>query len=141
MINLYFLNNGIQQSLTLKDKLKLLKTIEEDPENIEKEVKTFYNLLVKGTPSSDLPLTPEALDKLKIIASEYSLPLHKITFKIRNGSVHQEILEEAKKIDADAIVMMATKPGLSSYFISSTAERVIRHAKCSVFIIRLNDNN
>ena len=83
----------------------------------------------------------EALDKLKIIASEYSLPLHKITFKIRNGSVHQEILEEAKKIDADAIVMMATKPGLGSYFISSTAERVIRHAKCSVFIIRLNDNN
>lgn len=65
MINLYFLTNGIQQSLTLKDKLKLLKTLEEDPENIEKEVKTFYNLLVKGIPSHDLPLTPEALDKLK----------------------------------------------------------------------------
>lgn len=80
----------------------------------------------------------DALNKLKEIALEYELPNERLSFKIRNGSVHQEILDESKKIDSDAIVMMATKPGLSSYFISTTAERVIRHAKCSVFVIRLD---
>jgi universal stress protein F len=80
----------------------------------------------------------DALGSLQEIANKYSLDEENLSFKIRNGSVHQEILEESKKIDSDAIVMMATKPGLSSYFISTTAERVIRHANCSVFVIRLN---
>lgn len=65
MINLYLSSNGIQQSVTLKDKLRLLKTLEEDPENIEKEVKSFYNLLLGGTHVSDLPITPEAIEKLR----------------------------------------------------------------------------
>ncbi|MGB5868504.1 MAG: universal stress protein [Arcobacteraceae bacterium] len=78
----------------------------------------------------------EALTKLKEIAKNFELPEDRVSFRIKEGTVHTEILEEAKKIDADAIVMMATRPGLGSYFISSTAERVIRHAKCSVFVIR-----
>ncbi|RXJ65309.1 hypothetical protein CRV08_15530 [Halarcobacter ebronensis] len=82
----------------------------------------------------------EALDKLKEIANIHSLPLDKVSFKIKDGVIHDEILNESKKLNADAIVMMATKPGLGSYFISSTAERVIRHAKCSVFVIRLDKN-
>jgi nucleotide-binding universal stress UspA family protein len=32
--------------------------------------------------------------------------------------------------------MMAGTPGLSSYIIGSNAERVVRHAECSVFIVR-----
>jgi len=31
---------------------------------------------------------------------------------------------------------MASKPGLANYFIGSSAERVVRHAGCSVFVIR-----
>ena len=79
-----------------------------------------------------------ALERLKEIAEQYSLPMDKLSLIVKSGSVHQEILKEAEKMKVDAIVMMATKPGLSSYFISSTAERVIRHAHCSVFIIRLD---
>lgn len=80
-----------------------------------------------------------ALIELKKIAKKHNLPEDKISFNIRDGSAHREILEEARKIKADAIVMMATKPGLGSYFISSTSERVVRHAACSVFVIRLTD--
>ncbi len=80
----------------------------------------------------------DAVSKLQEIANKYSLPEKKLSYSIRNGSVHQEILEESKSIDSDAIVMMATKPGLKNYFISSTSERVIRHADCSVFVIRLD---
>lgn len=81
----------------------------------------------------------DAFISLKNIAKKHSLPEDKISFHIRDGSAHREILEEARRINADAIVMMATKPGLSSYFISSTPERVVRHAGCSVFVIRLTD--
>ncbi|NVJ54602.1 MAG: universal stress protein [Campylobacteraceae bacterium] len=81
----------------------------------------------------------DAFITLKNIAKKHSLPEDKISFHIRDGSAHREILEEARRINADAIVMMATKPGLSSYFISSTPERVVRHAACSVFVIRLTD--
>lgn len=80
-----------------------------------------------------------ALEELKAIAQKHALPLDKVTFKIKEGVAHREILQSAQKMKADAIVMMATKPGLGSYFISSTAERVIRHANCSVFVIRLTE--
>lgn len=80
----------------------------------------------------------DAVRKLREIANKYSLPEEKLSYSIRNGSVHQEILEESNSINSDAIVMMATKPGLKSYFISTTSERVIRHADCSVFVIRLD---
>ena len=81
-----------------------------------------------------------ALNKLKEIAMEHSLPLDKISFNVKTGSVHQVVLDEATNIKADAIVMMSSKPGISSYFISTTAERVIRHSDCSVFVIRLDKN-
>ena len=83
----------------------------------------------------------DAFIELKNIAENHNLPKDKLSFNIRDGSAHREILEEARRINADAIVMMATKPGFGSYFISSTSERVIRHAACSVFVIRLTDYN
>jgi universal stress protein F len=82
----------------------------------------------------------EALVKLKEIADKYSLPREKVIFKIREGVSHQEIIEEAKKIKADTIIMMASRPGLKSYFIGTTAERVMRHANCSVFVLRHTNN-
>ena len=81
----------------------------------------------------------DAFIALKKIAKKHSLPEEKLTFNIRDGSAHREIIEEARRINADAIVMMATKPGIGNYFISSTAERVVRHVACSVFVIRLTD--
>ncbi|MGI1668740.1 MAG: universal stress protein [Neptuniibacter sp.] len=54
----------------------------------------------------------------------------------REGTAHDQILESAKELQVDAIAMMARKPGISSYFIGSNAERVVRHAPCSVFVIR-----
>ncbi|MBM96930.1 MAG: hypothetical protein CMI09_13920 [Oceanospirillaceae bacterium] len=55
---------------------------------------------------------------------------------VRRGSIHEQILEEAQKVKADTIVMMAQKPGIGSYFVGSNAERVVRHAHCSVMVLR-----
>ncbi|MDO6806230.1 universal stress protein, partial [Wenyingzhuangia sp. 1_MG-2023] len=56
--------------------------------------------------------------------------------RVRRGVVHQKILEEAGSRYADIIVMMAQKPGQGRYSIGSNAERVVRHAKCSVMVVR-----
>jgi nucleotide-binding universal stress UspA family protein len=57
---------------------------------------------------------------------------------VRAGTAHEQILEESRQIKADAIVMMARRPGLASYFVGSNAERVVRHAKCTVLVLRGN---
>lgn len=54
----------------------------------------------------------------------------------REGIPHDQILETAKYLGIEVIVMMASKPGMCSYFIGSNSERVVRHAHCSVFVIR-----
>jgi len=59
----------------------------------------------------------------------------------RDGTAHDQILETAEQLGVDVIVMMARKPGISSYFIGSNAERVVRHAPCSVFIVRCDESD
>ncbi|MFG6136499.1 universal stress protein [Halomonas sp. B23F22_10] len=78
----------------------------------------------------------EAQAQLQRLSS--SLQLENVTMNvvIREGTAHDQILEHADEIGADAILMMASRPGLADYFIGSTAERVVRHAGCSVFVIR-----
>lgn len=60
----------------------------------------------------------------------------KIKCHTQQGSAHEQILKQAKAFKADAIILMSKKPGFSSYFIGSNADKVVRHAKCSVFVIR-----
>lgn len=57
---------------------------------------------------------------------------------IRNGVVYDEILEEEKRVKPDVIIIAAGKPGLSSYLLGSNAEKVLRHAEGSVFVVRDN---
>ena len=52
------------------------------------------------------------------------------------GPVHHEVLEEAKEFGADLIVMSSHDPGLRTYFIGSNAAQVVRHAHCSVMVVR-----
>jgi nucleotide-binding universal stress UspA family protein len=46
------------------------------------------------------------------------------------------ILETAKEIGADLIVIASHRPGLQDYFLGSTAARVVRHAECAVLVDR-----
>lgn len=55
---------------------------------------------------------------------------------VRFGTVYHEVLEEAEKVGADLILMTSHKPGLSTYFIGSNAAHIVRHASCSVMVLR-----
>ncbi|MCY0963868.1 universal stress protein [Parathalassolituus penaei] len=75
-------------------------------------------------------------DKLLALVRNYMPETLHYRHHVRFGTVHEKILEESKRGDSDVIVMMASKPGLGSYFVGSNAERVVRHAQCSVMVMR-----
>ncbi|MGK6315302.1 universal stress protein [Neorhizobium sp. DT-125] len=56
--------------------------------------------------------------------------------EIRQGSPAREILAASQERGADLIVVASHVPDLSNYFIGATADRVVRHAACSVLIDR-----
>ncbi|MBB4104895.1 universal stress protein [Allorhizobium borbori] len=56
--------------------------------------------------------------------------------EIRSGAPAREILAAAQEHAADLIIVASHTPDISNYFIGATADRVVRHAKCSVLIDR-----
>lgn len=59
-----------------------------------------------------------------------------VTAVIRDGQPSASILAVAQEMEADLIMIASHKPGLSDYFIGSTAARIVRHAPMSVLVSR-----
>lgn len=58
--------------------------------------------------------------------------------EIRTGHAAREILAAAEEHGADLILVASHHPDLSNYLFGSTADRVVRHAGCSVLVDRVN---
>lgn len=56
--------------------------------------------------------------------------------RIRSGHAYNTILDEAGQSDADLIIITSHRPGLQDYLLGSTAAKVVRHANCSVLVVR-----
>ena len=52
------------------------------------------------------------------------------------GSVYDVILSIAGKVNADLIVMASDSPEHHHYLLGPNASRVVRHAECSVLVVR-----
>lgn len=52
------------------------------------------------------------------------------------GSVYEEILRVATELNCDLIVMASHRPKLRDYLLGPNAARVVRHATCSVLVVR-----
>ncbi|MGI9389359.1 MAG: universal stress protein [Boseongicola sp.] len=55
---------------------------------------------------------------------------------LTSGHAGSVIVDYATDHNVDCIVMASHRPGIEDLFLGSTASRVIRHAKCSVHVIR-----
>ncbi|QDY99525.1 universal stress protein [Nitratireductor mangrovi] len=75
----------------------------------------------------------EATTALREIAEKTELAAE---IDVRTGQAASGILAIAKERGADAIVIASHSPGLQDYLIGSTAGRVVRHAACSVHVLR-----
>lgn len=56
--------------------------------------------------------------------------------EVRVGQAGTAILDAAEKAGADLIIVASHKPGMQDYLLGSTAARVVRHATCSVLVLR-----
>ncbi|AYG60022.1 universal stress protein [Rhizobium jaguaris] len=54
----------------------------------------------------------------------------------RTGRPATAILAVAEERKADLIIVGSHIPDLSNYFLGATADRIVRHAKCSVLVER-----
>ena len=55
---------------------------------------------------------------------------------VGQGSIHREIIAAAEKANADLIVMASHKPTARDYLLGANAAHVVRHAACSVMVVR-----
>jgi len=55
---------------------------------------------------------------------------------VATGTVYEEVLAVAEADGASVIVLGSHRPALRDYLIGPNASRVVRHAGCSVFVVR-----
>jgi nucleotide-binding universal stress UspA family protein len=84
----------------------------------------------------DVTIEREASQKLALLAEMAKAHGADAEIVIRIGSVYTEVIEEAKAWDADLIVVSSHRPSMSTYFLGSNAAQIVRHALCSVLVLR-----
>ncbi len=55
---------------------------------------------------------------------------------VGHGTIYREILRYAEETGCDLIVMGSHRPELQDYLLGPNAARVVRHAACSVMVVR-----
>lgn len=97
-----------------------------------------------GTPLM-MPYFPDDWEKklidhaggmLKAFAEKNIPAALKATFSIARGSIYVQILATAEDRKSDLIVMASHRPEIRDYLIGPNAAHVVRHAPCSVFVVR-----
>lgn len=97
-------------------------------------VENLPNYLAVDIPMNILDRSQtEAKDQLNAILQKFKRADRAI---IRNGPPAREILALSEEIGADLIIVASHRPDVTNYFIGATADRVVRHAKCSVLVER-----
>ena len=55
---------------------------------------------------------------------------------IRSGSIYAGIIGAGENFEADLIVLSSHRPEMKDFLLGANASRVVRHAKCSVMVVR-----
>jgi nucleotide-binding universal stress UspA family protein len=55
---------------------------------------------------------------------------------VLHGAPYDEIIRMADEVDANLIVIGSHAPTASDYLLGSVAAKVVRHAPCSVYVVR-----
>ena len=68
------------------------------------------------------------------VVAEFTAP--DVEVVVRHGYPTRAILDEAQEGGYDCIVIASAQPGWAHFFLGSTASSVVRHAHCSVHVVR-----
>lgn len=55
---------------------------------------------------------------------------------VGEGNIYRSILKRAEETDVDLIIMASHRPALRDYLLGANAARVVRHARCTVMVVR-----
>ena len=70
------------------------------------------------------------------IVADIDLPADRKSGAARAGGIYHELLQEASDWNADLIVVGSHRPVMSDYLLGSNAKTIVRHAQCSVLVVR-----
>lgn len=87
-------------------------------------------------PAFDDEQQADAEKKLADIAATVKLPSDRVSAVVRFGSIYNEVLDEAEKTGADLVVIGSHRPTMATFLLGSNASTIVRHAKCSVLVVR-----
>ncbi|MDX1655229.1 MAG: universal stress protein [Candidatus Competibacteraceae bacterium] len=59
---------------------------------------------------------------------------------VGHGVIYKTILTQAEELGVDLIIMASHRPELRDYLLGPNAARVVRHADCSVLVVREEAN-
>ncbi len=78
----------------------------------------------------------DAGTRLETLAREKVSPNVPVEWRVARGTVYEEILDVAREVHADLIVMASHRPALKDYLLGPNAARVVRHSDVSVLVVR-----
>jgi nucleotide-binding universal stress UspA family protein len=96
-------------------------------------------------PATYMEYVPQAFDEEQQLAAEaamaqlaagISLPSERVSAAVRHGSIYGEVLQEAEATGTDLIVIGSHSPTMATYLLGSNASTIVRHARCSVLVVR-----
>ena len=89
-----------------------------------------------GSPDYEGEIRLAAQKQIADIAAKIDFPYEHVSTTVRIGAVYDEALTEAGEWGADLIVICSHRPTMATYFLGSNAKTIVRHAKCSVLVVR-----
>lgn len=87
-------------------------------------------------PNFDEEMREAAEKDLAALAAKVDLPRERVSSTVRFGAIYPEVLAEAEDWGADLIVVGSHRPTMATYLLGSNAKTIVRHAKCSVLVVR-----
>jgi len=81
-------------------------------------------------------IVDDAKQRLSAILEQHGPTDLAIHQAVRRGSIYKEILRYARDTEADLVIMAAHRPEMTDFLLGSNADQVVRHADCSVWIVR-----
>lgn len=80
-------------------------------------------------------LKAEAKSQLEAIIKKFNLPADRVQAHVAEGSPKDKILKW-QKLPADMVIIASHRPDITTYLLGSNAAAVVRHAECSVLVVR-----
>lgn len=95
-----------------------------------------YGLGVFQPPDLSTDLGASARSTLRETVSKSDIPAGRSSFTVRNGVPYHEVLAEARAWEADLVIVGSHDLSKADYLLGSNAEKIVRHAECSVLVVR-----